>query len=243
MKRITIILLSLSFVIGVGYGQAPIKRNKHEKTEQAQSASSRPIQQQTSNNKKKVLSLVKVSEPDGYINGHGYVDLGLPSGTKWATCNVGAALPSDYGSYFAWGEIDVKTTYTQSNSKYYKQNGCPTEINGMVAVDAAANEWVYPWQLPTRQEAEELSQCRWKKEKINGVEGYIIIGPNEKSIFLPGSGYKGESNIVFGKGETWLWLSTNDNSHASALLYINNVNSVNLEPVFMGMNIRAVVAK
>ena len=112
MKRYLLILLTLTIVTGVGYSQVPIKRKKTEKTEQTQSASSRQNQQQTSNNKKKVQSSVKVSEPDGYINGHGFVDLGLPSGTKWAICNIGASSPEKYGEYFAWGETIAKTKYS-----------------------------------------------------------------------------------------------------------------------------------
>ena len=62
--------------------------------------------------KKEVEEITTYNEQ---INGHEYVDLGLPSGLKWATCNVGASLPSEYGNYYAWGEIEPKDNYTQEN--------------------------------------------------------------------------------------------------------------------------------
>lgn len=73
------------------------------------------------------------------INGHEYVDLGLPSGLKWATCNVGAKSPSDYGSYFAWGEINTKSNYEKSISLTYDRT--IEDISGEPEFDAARANW------------------------------------------------------------------------------------------------------
>ena len=74
-------------------------------------------------------------EPDNTINGHEYVDLGLPSGLKWATCNVGANTPEEYGNYYAWGEIVPKTDYSDENcATLGKQLG---DISGNASYDAS----------------------------------------------------------------------------------------------------------
>lgn len=137
---------------------------------------------------------VQISNPDGYINGHGYVDMGLPSGRKWATCNVGASEANDYGDYFAWGEITPKSTYTKDNSKTY---GVPlTNISGNNDYDIASQSWRESWRIPTKEEFEELIDiCKWRKIHYKGVDGHIIIGPNGKSIFLPWAGCMLDSNI------------------------------------------------
>lgn len=99
MKTISIFIRQILFIClscfgFVCYGQGQV---------------SRPTNPQTQTSKpKKVASEVKISEPDGFINNYGYIDLGLPSGTKWATCNLGASKPSDYGNFYAWGEVKAK---------------------------------------------------------------------------------------------------------------------------------------
>ncbi|MBD5303085.1 MAG: hypothetical protein HDS16_08860 [Bacteroides sp.] len=199
MNRYLLILLTLTILTGVGYSQVPIKRKKTEKTEQTQSPSSRQTQQQTSNNKKKVQSSVKVSEPDGYINGHGYVDLGLPSGTKWATCNIGASTPSDYGDYYAWGEKDTKSSYLESNSLNYGKtekelrsaNIITTENILDMSYDVARKKWGGRWRIPTNNDCVELiKKCEWVWVKYNNKNGFKVVGPNGKSIFLPTAGWR-----------------------------------------------------
>lgn len=136
----------------------------------------------------KVSKNTKKDNADGYINGYGYVDLGLPSGTKWATCNVGASSPSDYGDYFAWGEISPKSTYTEDNSATYRKGGI-SDISANPSMDAACAQWGSTWRLPTKTELEELrDKCTWTWMKQGGHKGYKITGPNGRSIFLPASG-------------------------------------------------------
>ena len=114
------------------------------------------------------------------------IDLGLPSGTKWACCNVGADKPEGYGNLYAWGETQTKTDYSESTSKYYgKSKGgiCGTSD------DVARVKWGTPWRLPTVDELRELrKECNYSTKSINGVEGLKFIGKNGNSIFLPFAG-------------------------------------------------------
>ena len=122
------------------------------------------------------------------INGHEYVDLGLSSGTKWATCNVGATTPEEYGDYYAWGEITTKSEYTRENSRTYgfKMN----DISGNSSYDVACVNWGGAWRMPTEQEMDELEDdCAWFWTTQNGIDGMKVYGPNGNSIFLPAGGF------------------------------------------------------
>ena len=119
------------------------------------------------------------------INGHEYVDLGLS--VKWATMNIGANKPSEYGNYYAWGEITKKSEYTRKNSKMYKTE--ISEISGNKKYDAARAIWGGTWRIPTKKEINELiNKCKteWKLQDDNF--GLLITGPNGNSIFLPAGG-------------------------------------------------------
>ncbi len=195
----------------------------------AQGKVTRPVKTQTQTSKpKKAAANVKVSEPDGYINGHGYVDLGLPSGTKWATCNVGANNPEAYGGYFAWGETAPKSGYYSNicfdrleggSEKWgeYKVGG-KTQISPSSGHDAAHENWGFTWRMPTHSENEELvKKCSWVWTTKNGHKGYVVTGPNGKSIFLPAAGYRSgtESHLLESDGEYWsssLYSGSSDNA-------------------------------
>ena len=138
-------------------------------------------------------------------NGHEYVDLGLPSGTKWATCNVGASKPEEYGGYYAWGETEEKSNYDWStykwcNGSYYTMTKYRTDSdNGTVdnktvldpGDDVAHVKWGGRWRMPTEAELYELrNKCAWTWTTQNGVNGYRVTGPNGNSIFLPAAGYR-----------------------------------------------------
>lgn len=126
------------------------------------------------------------------IAGHDYVDLGLPSGTKWATCNVGASTPEEYGNYYAWGETSTKTEYTEENSVTYGQQ--MSDISGNAQYDAATANWGSTWRIPNRAEVEELiDNCTWTWTTQNGVNGIKVTGTNGNSIFLPAAGMSNES--------------------------------------------------
>lgn len=129
---------------------------------------------------------------------HHYVDLGLPSGTLWATRNVGADTLYEYGDYFAWGEIASKDSYKINNSQTYNKemktllpdsNG---DISGNPAYDAATAIWGPEWKIPTYEEQLELFEnCKFEPMKTShGTNGYLVTGPNSNYIFLPASGYR-----------------------------------------------------
>ena len=128
------------------------------------------------------------------INGHEYVDLGLASGLKWATCNVGASLPEKCGDYYAWAEVETKSTYSGENCVTYGKN--MSDISGNTTYDVARKKWGSSWRLPTRAEFQELlDKCKWEWTTQGGKEGYKVIGPNGNSIFLPAAGCRLGSDV------------------------------------------------
>ena len=135
-----------------------------------------------------VKSTPKSTTPSS--GGHEYVDLGLS--VKWATCNVGANKPEDYGDYFAWGETKPKKSYSCSNYSYTRN---PTTLP--LSADAARANWGGSWRMPTRAEQDELrEQCTWRWTTQNGVNGYKVTSKkNGKSIFLPAAGYRYDSSL------------------------------------------------
>ena len=141
------------------------------------------------------------------INGHEYVDLGLPSGLKWATCNVGANSPEGYGDYYAWGEVETRGNYSNSNSKTYGKS--MSDISGNSTYDVAHTKWGGSWRLPTKKELEELkNNCKWEWTTQNGKQGYKVTGPNGKSIFLPAAGYRYGLSLYYAGENGYYWSST-----------------------------------
>lgn len=155
------------------------------------------------------LKSVKVEKPsvsfgEGYINGYEYVDLGLNSGLKWATCNVGASRPEDYGDFYAWGEIQTKSVYTDDNSLTYgKVFG---DISSNSQYDVARAKWGDSWRLPTIIEIHELlDQCKWTWVTVGSHNGYRVTGPNGNSIFFPATGCPNGDSVRFRgtSGDYW----------------------------------------
>ena len=158
------------------------------------------------------------------IGGYDYVDLGLPSGLKWATCNIGASSPEEYGNYYAWGETEPKSTYTEYNSiTYGEQMG---DISGDPEYDAATANWGSTWRMPTEEECEELvDECTWQWTTQNGVNGYKVIGPNGNHIFLPAAGYRDGSSLSIAGESGSYWSSTPDSDDDYAFnLYFDSSN-------------------
>ena len=122
---------------------------------------------------------------DGTIAGIEYVDLGLS--VKWAPFNIGATSPTECGDYFAWGEIETKTEYTEANSLTH---GIYMEdIGGNPQYDAARAIWGSTWRLPSREEIEEIvAECTWEWTSVDGMNGCKITGPNGNHIFVPAAG-------------------------------------------------------
>ena len=140
----------------------------------------------------------------------GYVDLGLPSGTLWATCNVGASAPEEFGDYFAWGETDPKDYYDWSTYKWCNgEEGTLTKYcndsslgyNGFVdnkteldSEDDAACAHYPGGRIPSWEQIQELcDSCTWQYTKLNGVKGMLVTGPNGNTMFLPSASFRDDS--------------------------------------------------
>lgn len=150
-------------------------------------------------------------------NEHAYVDLGLS--VKWATCNIGAESPEDYGDYFAWGEVvkgDGKissykwltNTEITIYSKYWNESsGEKDHKYTLESVDDVARaKWGVGWRMPSDNEINELlTKCTWYLTNVNGVKGYKVVGPNGNSIFLPAAGaiYNGNEYFIGYGGFYW----------------------------------------
>ena len=140
------------------------------------------------------------------------VDLGLS--VLWATCNVGASAPEDYGDYFAWGETKPKGYYFWDTYKFgdlanfTKYNSVDGLTRLALEDDAAAVNWGGYWRMPTMAEVEELfDNCSWTWTTKNGINGYQIIGRNGKSIFLPAAGFS-DWDDFYDEGEfAGYWMS------------------------------------
>ncbi|MDE7118895.1 MAG: DUF1566 domain-containing protein [Bacteroidaceae bacterium] len=114
------------------------------------------------------------------------MDLGLPSGIKWATCNIGASSPSDYGDYFAWRETEPNSYTVVTHKTWETEFG---DISGNSQHDAARANWGGSWRLPSLAECQELrDECSWTWTSQEGHNGCKVIGPNGNSIFLPAAG-------------------------------------------------------
>ena len=153
---------------------------------------------------------------------HEYVDLGLPSGTLWATCNVGANAPEEYGDYFAWGETEPKEEYTWENYKWcngsdttltkyciHSHYGYDGFVDGKIELDpeddAAYVNWGPSWRMPSKSDIDELIEnCTWEWTQLNGMNGRLFTGPNGNTLFLPAAGCHHDSIAVEGGlGDYW----------------------------------------
>jgi hypothetical protein len=162
---------------------------------------------------------------------HAYVDLGLPSGTKWATCNVGADSPEDYGDYFAWGETTPKDTYNWSTYQYcngsnntltkycddanYGYNGFTDDLTTLLPEDDAATaNWGPDWRMPTKEEWQELldnTTVTWTTQ--NGVSGRLFTAANGNSLFLPAAGGRWDDELDDVGDYGNYWSSSLDTGH------------------------------
>ena len=155
-----------------------------------------------------------------------YVDLGLPSGLLWATCNVGAEAPEDYGDYFAWDETQPKDTYNWSTYQYcngskntltkycnnssYGYNGFTDDLTTLLPEDDAATaNWGSNWRMPTKEEWQELynnTTHTWTTQ--NGVNGRLFTAANGNSLFLPAAGYRSNSDLFYAGSYGFYWSSS-----------------------------------
>ena len=175
-------------------------------------------------------------------NGYEFVDLGLS--VLWATCNVGASAPEEYGNYYAWGETEPKTEYSWSTYKYCKGSYTSlTKYNNHSSYGSVDNKttldteddvahviWGGDWRMPTQAEFEELfKNCTWKWTSQNGINGYWVTskksGYTDRSIFLPAAGWCRDANINYAGIFGYYWsssLGTADPSDARNLCFISD---------------------
>ncbi len=157
---------------------------------------------------------------------HEYVDLGLPSGLLWATCNVGADAPEEYGDYFAWGETQPKIDYNWNTYQYYNgsyntmtkyctnasygYNGFTDNLATLLPEDDAATaNWGNGWRMPTKEEFEELydnTTVTWTQQ--GGVNGRLFTATNGNSLFLPAAGALWDNELGGAGGDGYYWSSS-----------------------------------
>ena len=202
------------------------------------------------------VSIVAAGSGGGSETGIEAVDLGLSSGLKWGSMNVGASKPEDYGNYYAWGETETKTKYTTSNykfgpvkyseitlySKYETKLGGDKKTVLEAEDDAASANLGNGWRMATFAEWKELREsCTWTWTQRNGINGMLVTGPNGKSIFLPASGVFQSS---LGKKGTYgsYWTSTLASAEgmAHAVDFISNDKSTALIGRECGLSVRPV---
>ena len=209
--RLITLLIAITTIIGSAYAQKKIEVYKNGEVVYSEYITD--------------IDSIKFKEQTAQ-NGHEYVDLGLS--VKWATCNVGADSPEEYGYHFAWGETSPKTTYNWSTYKYCNGSSTPmtkycedsyygygTVDNKTIlelADDAAHVNWGGNWRMPTRAEQDELrnsSNCTWTWTTQNGVKGYKVTSKkNGNSIFLPAAGCRLNDGLNGAGSNGYYWSSS-----------------------------------
>ena len=204
-------------------------------------------------------------KPDPF-NGHDYVDLGITADDGkplyWATCNIGAEAPEDYGLYFAWGETvgygqDISDGHSFDWVNYKWCEGsyntltkyCSTESYGTVdgkkvldpQDDAARMNWGGSWRMPTSTELQKLLSCTWTRTTKNDVLGYIVEGKNGNSIFLPAAGARVNSSLNLAGEVPFCWSATVNAYEAKRLSVSNNKPGIYNEYRSTALSVRAVV--
>ena len=182
------------------------------------------------------------------INGHKFVDLGLPSGTLWAETNIGASTPYEDGDYFAWAETKPKSRYSLDNQKSTVNKYKDGKTTLDAADDAATANWGSSCRMPTTAEMKELKdKCTWTwKSNYNGASGYLVKGSNGNSIFLPATGLRDEEDFVFHGTEGNYWSSQTlkiGKYDAEFLSFSNDDFDIAYSNSYMGYTVRPVANK
>ena len=200
------------------------------------------------------------TQPEPFQSDSDWVDLGLPSGLLWATRNVGASSPEDYGDYFAWGETSPKSVYDWSTYRYcnngnylhltkycnkssYGYNGFTDNLTTLQPVDDAATA-NYGGRTPTKEEWHELidnTTSQWTT--INGVNGRRFTGSNGNSLFLPAAGYRWDSLLIYAGDRGLFWSSslyTDDPDYAWDFNFLSDYQYMDNYSRNCGHSVRAV---
>lgn len=220
---VVVILACVCFLIG---GLMSVNKNKGDSEEQTE----------------KEEQVVTEDATTGTANGYEWVDLGLS--VKWATCNVGASSPSDYGDYFAWGETSPKSEYTVDNCEIWEKS--MSDIGGNSQYDAARANWGGRWRLPTKAEFDELLEnCTWTWTSQGGHNGYRVKSKkNGGSIFLPAGGLRYSDGLIDAGEGGYFWSSTpreSDTQNAYYLSFYSSNHSTNCYYRYFGRTVRPVI--
>lgn len=175
------------------------------------------------------------------------INLGLPSGTLWACCNIGASKPEECGGYYAWGEVYTRSTYDLDSYMYYKNNSYVSIGNDIAGTqyDVASSDWysfnhytmevVRVWQMPTYSQCQELIEnttSKWTTQ--NGVNGYLFKGKNGGSIFLPATGYRSDNKLESADTYGSYWSSSQYLGNKRYAYYFKFNKDYNLNGINMG---------
>ena len=195
---------------------------------------------------------------------HDYIDLGLPSGTLWATCNLGATKPEDYGHYFAWGETKTKANYDWETYKYassddglltkycnnfdYGSNDFTDNLITLQIGDDPSVAWGRGWHTPSKIQWEELLQNTTSKTTtLNGVEGRLFTAKNGHTIFLPKAGSRKGNKLIDASYSGYYWsrsLYTDNPENAWNLhFFLYNECEIDRDDRGMGFSVRPVLEK
>lgn len=224
MKRFSLLLLTL--VPLLCFAQGKVSRPKKQTTNTTQQ-SILPKKQQTQQ--------MQPKETRGYLNGHEWVDLGLPSGTKWATMNIGAYRATDEGTYYAWGEIstpNIEEWYDGTKVPNYSRDCCRLYGRTMGSIsgtsyDVAQSKWGTGWILPEKQDILELAKyCNLEVINVSGVDGYKITGPNGNYIFFPCTAVCAGALKPIKSIDTYscYWIGTESSKYMGCLLHLDRMD-------------------
>lgn len=175
--------------------------------------------------------------PDPY-NGHEYVDLGLPSGTKWAKYNVGATSETEYGNYYQYGKGGDDYSVTSGQSRYRG-----TEDPLATSADTAAQEWGGDWHMPTSAQCQELTaNTTYEWTTINGVNGAKLTASNGNYIFIPAAGNYDSGSLYNERYYGYLRSSTpSGDIYAIMLYFTRDRKNTETKGRSLGYSVRAVV--
>lgn len=179
------------------------------------------------------------------IDGHEYVDLGLPSGTKWAKYNLGATSETDYGNYYQYGRGGDIYQVTSAQSGYYTGTEDPLSSS----LDAATQTWGGNWHMPTKTQMRELTaNTTYEWIKVNNVRVAKFTAQNGNYILLPAAGFYNEGNLINAKSSAFVWTSSPHYSgsevydnYATYIGCVSDGRSMTGMYRYLGMSVRPVV--
>ena len=192
-----------------------------------------------------------IIDVDINFNREEFVDLGLPSGTLWSKCNLGASKPEEFGLYYQWGSLERHKpgTFNFNKDDYYEKYS--ENYYGLSELkkedDAAYVEFNGLARIPSKEQCKELiDNCEYKWSSLNGVNGAKFTGPNGNFIFIPAASYYSGSSVNNVGSTIFIWTQTlqSVNIHRTYCMYCDSFNAyVNSDYRYYGFSIRPVFNK